>query len=207
MAEKQLTIDITGFEQWAERFPAQVRAGAERGIQEAIMLLENAVKTNIMAGRPGGHGSASATGTLLGSVFSELRGTPATVRGVVAVSPPADRYALVVEEGRTPGARMPPAEALIPWIMKKMRDAVGGMRTTVTITSAEPALAGRRLKKRRRVISRDKLYDLAWRVARSIGKKGFPGVHMFGRAFTEHRQDVIQIVTERIKEAVGAASG
>src|SRR5574337_965440 len=124
MANKIFSITVTGVKELAEKFPLAVRAGAERGIEKAILLLENAVKTKIQQGRPP-HGATVATGTLIGSVFSEMRGSPVAPYGVVAVSPPADRYALVIEKGRTPGARMPPPEALLIWVRQKLRDAVG----------------------------------------------------------------------------------
>ena len=76
MANEVFTITVTGVKELAAKYPLAVRAGAETGIQKAILLLENAVKTKIQQGRPP-HGATVATGTLMGSVFSEMRGTPA----------------------------------------------------------------------------------------------------------------------------------
>ena len=199
MPNKIFSITITGVKELVAKYPVAVRAGAETGIEKAIMLLENAVKTKIQQGRPP-HGSTVATGTLLGAVFSELRGTPAEVHGMVAVSPPADRYALVVEMGRRPGTRMPPAEALIVWVRQKLRDLISAQG--VTFSKAERAqLSKGQVRQSRR---RSKELSAAWLIARSIGKKGFPGVHMFENAFNEQQQKAQQIIQEEIRGAVAA---
>jgi len=112
----KLMIDVSRPMELMEKFPEQVMAGAEQGIQEGVLLLENAVKSNILAGRTGGFGAAVATGTLLGAVFSDIHGTPTSIVGTVAVAPPADQYALVVEEGRLPGRKMPPVGVLRIWM-------------------------------------------------------------------------------------------
>lgn len=192
MANKIFTISITGVKELMEKYPLAVRAGAEIGIEKAILLLENAVKTNIQQGRAP-HGATVATGTLLASVFSEMRGTPAAVHGVVAVSPPADRYALVVEMGRTPGARMPPPSALILWVRQKLGNAITAVATVT-------GKGGKTQRSKAKAKSAEE--GLAFLIARSIGKKGFPGVHMFERAFTEQQQNVQQIVQEEIRGAV-----
>jgi len=194
MPNKIFSITITGVKELVAKYPVAVRAGAEVGIEKAILLLENAVKTKIQQGRPP-HGSTVATGTLLGAVFSELRGTPVEPYGVVAVSPPADRYALVVEMGRTPGARMPPPEALITWVRQKLSTAIGA---AATVTSK----SGKTHRSKKLAAAAER--GLAFVVARSIGKKGFPGVHMFENAFNEQQQNVQQIIQEEIRGAVAA---
>jgi hypothetical protein len=192
-----INFDMRQVDAWAREFPPAVAKGAEQGITESILLLENAVKSNILTGRPP-HGATSASGTLLGHVFSELRGTPASPRGIVAVSPPADQYALVVEKGRTPGKRMPPPQALIAWVRKRFP-------TVISATARAFGKAEKRLTRRQARQSAE--LSFAWIVARSIGKKGFPGIHMFERAFTEHRPHVIEIIGARIREAVQTARG
>ena len=197
MANKIFTITVTGVKELVAKYPLAVRAGAETGIEKAILLLENAVKTKIQEGRSP-HGATVATGTLLGSVFSEMRGSTVAPYGIVAVSPPADRYALVVETGRRPGARMPPAEALVIWVRQKLRDLISAQ--TVTFTKAERGQLSRgQVRQSRR---RSKELSAAWLIARSIGKKGFPGVHMFGNAFIEQHENVRQIIAEEIRGAV-----
>ena len=196
MAGAAFSISITGVDALAQRYGDQVRAGAAVGIEQSILLLENAVKTKIQEGRDVRHfGPAVATGTLLGAVFSEMRGTPASPQGIVAVSPPADRYALVVEKGRRPGQRQPPSDVLIPWIRQKLRD---GFQAVATIKGRKQKAGGRRQATER---------GLAFVVARSIGRKGFPGVHMFRNAFGEQKDNVIRIIREAVRAAVGRGRG
>jgi hypothetical protein len=192
--DKIFSITVTGVKELVAKYPLAVRTGAELGIEKAILLLENAVKTKIQQGRPP-HGATVATGTLYGAVFSEMHGSPVAPYGVVAVSPPADRYALVVEKGRTPGARMPPPEALITWVRQKLGQAITAV-ATVTGKSGKP--------QRAKAKAADADRSLAFVVARSIGRKGFPGVHMFENAFNEQQQNVQQIIQEEIRGAIAA---
>lgn len=60
------------------------------------------------------------TGLGRGSVFTDLRGQPAGLRGIVA-SPLV--HMLVLERGRKPGGRMPPVEAIRAWLVRKGGDA------------------------------------------------------------------------------------
>ena len=114
-------------------------------IQESTLYAEREIKTIIAAEAQGVMG---AQGGLLGSTYSEMRGTPASPIGVVS-SPSA--YAIVIEEGRRPGQRMPPSDMLVPWIMQKFD------------------------------LPEEQAQKLAFVVARSIGRKGFAGVHMYAR--------------------------
>jgi len=192
MANRVFGIAWKGTEE-LKKFPEALLVGGRLGIEKSILLLENAVKSNIQEGRAGGHGAAVNTGTLLGSVFSEMHGTPVEVYGLVAISPPADRYGLVIEEGRRPGARMPPPDALILWVRHKFRDAITLAATVVT-------KSGRVRRSKKKAASAER--GLAFAIARSIAKKGFAGVHMFRRAFTERTADVQRIIMEEIQHAV-----
>ncbi len=58
-------------------------------------------------------------------------------------------YAEVVEEGRRPGQRMPPSSALVTWVEKKLG------------------------------VPEEHAAGVAFVIARSIGKRGFAGAHMF----------------------------
>jgi hypothetical protein len=81
----------------------------------------------------------------------------------------AAQYADIIESGRTPGAKMPPVDAIKKWIMVKplrLRDLKTGAFTKMT-----PA----------------KIDSAAFLIARSISKKGIKGI----RYFEEALQDVI----------------
>lgn len=68
----------------------------------------------VVQGAP--RGVSSGGGGLRGSVFSELRGTPARREGVVASSL---FYAPIVEVGRRPGKR-PPIAPILLWVRRKL---------------------------------------------------------------------------------------
>jgi len=205
-----IDFDMTGLREWEQRFPTQVRAGAERGIGEALLLLENAVRTHILEGRPGGHGAAQATGTLVGAVFSEMRSTPQEVRGIVAVHPIAGGYALVIEEGRRPGQKMPPEAPIVAWILAKR--AVFAKEVKRISGYIRRGTHGRHAKEVAAIISSDQARQsaaksMAFVIRRAIGRKGFPGVHMFAKAFGEHTQHVQEIIRAYMVAAVESAEG
>jgi len=158
-----------------EALRAAAARGAAKGIQEGLLLLERAVKEKILEGREERHfGPAVFTGTLEQHVVSEMSAAGLSPEGIVGVAPPADEYALTLEEGRTPGAKQPPSDALIPWATEKLG-----------ITGTEKQIAG-----------------VAFVLARAIGRQGFPGVHMFARAQAEQEGHVVELVRKRIQEAM-----
>jgi len=153
------------------------RRGAAAGIQEGILLLERVVKEKIIAGRAERHfGPAIFTGTLEQQVVTEMSAAGINPEGFVGVAPPADEYALTLEEGRTPGARMPPSDALVPWATEKLG-----------VTGTDKQIAG-----------------VAFVIARAIGRQGFPGVHMFANAVAEQEGNVVRLVADRIEAAMAA---
>lgn len=90
---------------------------------------------------------AQSFGGELGGSSGGMEVTGATVEdleGRVFSSLP---YAIVMDQGRAPGARMPPPDALIPWVRRVMQ--VGG--------------------------SEEEVRAVAFVVARSIGRKGIKG--------------------------------
>lgn len=171
------TISIDVPKDLAPNLVAAAGRGAVAGIQEGLLLLERAVKEKILAGREvRTFGPAVFTGTLEQHIVSEMSRTGINPEGLVGVAPPADEYALTLEEGRTAGARMPPSDALVPWVSQKLG-----------VTGSESHVAG-----------------VAFVVARAIARQGFPGVHMFRRAVAEQEQNVVEVVSRRVEEAMAA---
>lgn len=161
----------------APNMAAAAGRGAASGIQEGILLLERAVKEKILGGREERHfGPAIFTGTLEQHIVSEMSKTGLSPEGLVGVAPPADEYALTLEEGRTAGAKMPPSSALVPWVTEKLG-----------VTGTESRIAG-----------------IAFVVARAISRQGFPGVHMFRNAVAEQEKNVVTLVEQRIQESMAA---
>ena len=151
--------------------------GARAGIEEALILLQGVVKQKILAGREVRHfGPAIFRGLLEQSVVYEMSAVGINPEGLVFVKPLADEYALTLEEGRTAGARMPPSDALVPWVTEKLG-----------VSGTDKQIAG-----------------VAFVVARAIARHGFPGVHMFARALLEQEGNVRELVKLRIEEALAA---
>ncbi|MCE5265676.1 MAG: hypothetical protein LLG97_19380 [Deltaproteobacteria bacterium] len=69
-------------------------------------------------------------------------------------------YGIVIEKGRRPGKAWPPQGVLLPWIQLKL------------------GLSGEQAK------------DVEFLIRRKIGKLGFPGIHMFERAFNQNRPKI-----------------
>lgn len=128
--------------------PQIIQAGLDRFVTSATMFLLGEVQKRTPQGVYG------AQGGLLGSIQADVtgKGTP-IIKGVVMS---AQKYAEVIEKGRTAGKGMPPKGLLIGWIEKKL-----GL-------SAEAA------------------QKIEFVIRRSIGKKGFEGRHMFEKAVSEN---------------------
>ncbi|TAN61051.1 hypothetical protein EPN18_07385 [bacterium] len=135
--------------------PDVINAALGGAMYEATQLLEAEVKKNTPRGVFG------AQGGLLSTIHGEVvgKGTP-VIKGIVGTQ---SKYGEVVEKGRTPGAKMPPAGALIQWMELKL-----GM-------DAETA------RKKEFVIRR------------KIGKKGFKGARMFEQAFDNNFEKLTEI--------------
>lgn len=99
-------------------------------------------------------GVYGAQGGLLGSIQANVsgKGTP-IVKGVVMS---AQKYAEIVEKGRTAGKGMPPEGMLLGWIVKKLG------------------------------LSYEAAQKIEFVIRRKIGAHGFEGRHMFEKALTEN---------------------
>lgn len=135
-----------------------------KAMYEAVLFLETKVKEYLPSEI---EGFSRGVG-----VFGDQGGLRSTIHGEVEKgSPPgivgivghSSVYGDVIERGRSAGKGMPPKGALVRWMEVKL-----GMGTEE---------------------ARKKEYVLR----RSIGKKGFPGVHMFERAFNDHEAAVRNI--------------
>lgn len=81
-------------------------------------------------------------------------------------------YAAVVEYGRRPGRRPPPSQVIEKWLERR----VG--------------------------LDRKEAMKRAWIVARSIGKKGFAGVHILEGSFKRVEQLIIEEVQAKLDAAM-----
>jgi hypothetical protein len=83
----------------------QVKRRLGAAMQESVVYLQGLVQA----------ATPADTGLHRGSVFTEVRGTPLELRGVVA-SPL--KSMLVLERGRRPGQRMPPLGPIRAWLQR-----------------------------------------------------------------------------------------
>jgi hypothetical protein len=141
-----------------------VRDNQAAAMHEATQYTARRVKERVPQGVMG------AQGGLLGSIQPEVRRTSRTVIGIVGTPSP---YGLVVEKGRRPGMKPPPAGTLLllRWIEAKMG------------VSAEAA----------RVIE----HPVRWKIA----KKGTEGAFMFEKTLDEDWPE-IRAIFERYGESL-----
>ncbi len=117
-------------------------------------------------------------------------------------------YGLVMEKGRAPGAKPPPADALLPWVRLKLRPrpkpAVFRRRLTrgsIAKQAREMRAAGRSAAEIRTFLSRAKFAMRAQRGARFVGALTKKGRLTFKREFTRkqsHERSVAFAVARSI---------
>lgn len=125
---------------------------------------------------------------------------PGLARAVTGIGAPRDKIAAVLEEGRRPGARPPPSAPLVPWVRRKLASTLGAGLKGAKVTNAARARFARLQAKAARSgktlgrgvgpkVSGVKAKDLdteakrvAFLIARSIGRKGTPGLRPFRKA-------------------------
>jgi hypothetical protein len=127
-------------------------------------------------------GVSGAKGGLVSTIYGEV-----VEKGAKGIIGHQSAYGDVIEKGRTAGKKWPPEGVLLTWIKKIL--GVEGPFSDV---------------KSRRLMTAAKLEFL---IRRKIGQKGFPGVHMFERAFKEGMPRLEKIfddagfkITEKLNE-------
>lgn len=111
-----------------------------------------------------------------------------TARGWEAVTesqPPIDVVALVIEKGRRPGKRWPPAAKIRTWVRRKL-----GNKVLATTRGAKVSLKNRATGKVTGVKKADAdaaLDRVTFLIRRKIGVKGTPAIQPFGRTATAWR--------------------
>lgn len=158
-----------------------------KAMWEAVLFLEARVKEYLpsdIGGYSRGVGVFGDQGGLRGSIHGEVEKGSSLIRGmsgsqvISGIVGHSSAYGDVIEMGRRADKGMPPKGALLRWMEVKL-----GM-------------------------SRDEAQKKEFVLRRSIGRKGFPGVHMFERAFNDHERTVFGIFERygfRIAKAIGGA--
>ena len=157
-----LDIDVSGLEDVQadiDAFPQDVGRELTVAMEAALQLLEGQVKVrtpvNIGPLRDSiTHSIVSPFPNLVGQV-----GTPLV-------------YGIVMEEGRKPGAKMPPVDAIKLWVVRKLG------------------------------IPPEDADSVAFLVARSIARKGIEGKHMFREGLEVSEQPINQLFNNAIARSV-----
>ena len=135
--------------------PEIIQANLDRFVTQATMFLQVEVQKRTPQGVFG------AQGGLLGSIQSEITGKGSPVIKGTVMS--AQKYAEVIEKGRTAGKGMPPVGTLLRWLEVKLG------------------------------LSETEAKQIEFVVRRKIGGKGFEGRHMFEKAVTENQSRLDQM--------------
>jgi hypothetical protein len=157
-------ISVIGLEELIKKlkgFEQKFNAHLVRGMEKATIYTVSKITPNVPVG---------VSARLKNSIGSEV-----TVEGIGSVvgrvgsSLKNEEYPAVMEFGRTPGARMPPPEALVRWVHVKGLAGVYSRKTH------------RRLGGKKKIADED--MAAAWMIARAIGQKGIKGRHYMKKGF------------------------
>lgn len=156
-----MSDDINEMVNRLNRAPEVMATELRRAMQASLLLVEADARSN----------ASRDTGRLAGSISSSIQGDGLQLVGTVG---PSVQYGRFVEFGRRAGARMPPVNALIPWVQRHFH----APRERVTATT---------------------LRSEAYALARSIARRGIPPQPYLQPAY-EHNRDRI----DALFAAVGA---
>ena len=158
----QLDIALEGMEDViadVDEFPQSVGRELSVAMEASLQLLEGQVATRTPVN----------TGQLRSSITHQVTSPFPNLAGVVGSPLP---YAIVMEEGRKPGAKMPPVDAIKLWVVRKLG------------------------------IPAQEADSVAFLVARSIAKKGTKGRHMFKEGLEVSEPHIKQLFDSAIARSV-----
>ena len=147
--------------------PGIVREQLTSAMYEATAFLEEKVKENLPTELDGLSRGIGIFGNQ-GGLRGGIHGE--VEKGTLAIKGIVAHQSLygdIIEKGRTPGQPPPPKGTLVRWIEVKL-----GM-------------------------SQDQAERIEFVVRRKIGQKGFPGIHMFERAFEDNYEDLMKLFDKR----------
>ena len=155
-----------------ERFQRETPEEIQRGMQQAVFTTSLAAQAEARAHAPVFMGTLSNSIQIVPPQVA-VRGGAIVMTGSVESSEP---YAIVQEEGRRPGARMPPAAPIERWVELKGR-------------RGDLDLEGRSIR------------SVAYLIRRKIARKGTPGKGFFEKA----RKVAERVLRREVDEALGRA--
>jgi hypothetical protein len=148
----QLGPEWDAFLSRLQRTPEEFERQMRQTLQASLLLIEADART----------GAPQDTRRLSGSITSQITGTYPNLIGEVG---PSVRYGRFVEFGRRAGAKMPPVDALIGWVMRHWHP----------------------IAQRRRGVSQSTLRGEAFVLARAIQRRGIQPQPFMQRAYLSNR--------------------
>lgn len=113
------------------------------------------------------------TGVARGSLQAGVESpTPMIVQGTVGSANP---YFIIIEEGRRPGARQPPSNALEGWVRRRLR-----------------------------IVDPRQIRAAAYLIARAIGRRGIPAKRPLGQSAEENAAFIKQMFEVDLPAAIAA---
>lgn len=163
-----------------------MRAAAGAALTSTGMEIVEAAKNNITAYAPALHD----TGTLRRAIgIGKVEDTPQGPRLAVGIKTKAAAvYAMVMEYGRRAGAKQPPAEALMPWVRRRIKPKQE-MSKARKVARRGMGKSGKQLESAR--AKDDLIRSVAFLVARSIKRKGIRPRPFLMPAFAKHKANVL----------------
>lgn len=145
-----------------------ISAALRAAMTETVLLLEHAVKPKVPIG---------VTSSGRGSIAGEVRmGRSVAVGEVIGLVGSPLTHVAVLNDGRTPGKKAPPAEALELWVRRKIKWS----------TRKGPRGGARRL-------TNSEARGLAWVIAQKIGREGVPALHFYEDALEQNQERIRDI--------------
>jgi hypothetical protein len=157
-----LDVSVQGLEETAasvDAYPQFVSQELTLAMNKALQLLEGQIASRTPVN----------TGQLRQSITHQILSPFPNLVGSVGSPQP---YAPVMEEGRRPGAKMPPVDAIKLWVVRKLG------------------------------IPPEEADGVAFVIARSIARKGIEGRHMFQEGLEVSEPHINQLFNEAIARSI-----
>jgi len=132
----QLGPEWEAFNRRLQHTPEQMERQMRQTLQASLLLIEADARTM----------APQDTRRLLGSINNKITGTYPSLVGEVG---PSVNYGLFVERGRPAGAKMPPVDALMPWVRRHWHPIAERRRGVSRVTLRSEAFVLARAIKRR----------------------------------------------------------
>jgi len=189
MAEMRDVIDNLN------RLPAVMAAETRRAMTESLLLIEADARR--LAPRD--------VGRLAGSITHRIEGNGINLTGRIG---PSTNYAATMEFGRRPGARMPPVEALVPWVQRHWVTPLVDRQGVLPEFSGEVRSTNRRVAGRN--VTEAMVRRRAFALALSIQRRGIRPRAYLRQAYGNNRGQIevlFRQVGARVAASITSGSG